>query len=183
MKQKIFQWTFHLSLLSSLSTRGADFHVFANASSFSPNTVQIAVGDTVTWENNDPFFPHTTTSDLQLTDPNYWNGFIIDQGDTFTTTFNAAGTYTYHDTFDDFAGTVIVIAPSAGIELSNPRRESGQFNFEATGLTVGKTNILQASTNLTAWVAIKTNVAAASTVTFTNTMTQPARCFRLLQLP
>ena len=40
-----------------------------------------------------------------------------------------------------------------------------------------------ASTNLTSWVAIKTNIADTTTMTFTNSTALPRRFFRLLELP
>jgi len=43
--------------------------------------------------------------------------------------------------------------------------------------------VLQASTNLTSWVAITTNVAATSSLTFTNATALPRRFFRLIELP
>ena len=55
--------------------------------------------------------------------------------------------------------------------------------FAASGLTVGKTNVLWASTNLTDWVAMQTNVAANASLTFTNAITLPHRFFRLAELP
>jgi hypothetical protein len=67
--------------------------------------------------------------------------------------------------------------------LESARQEGSQFLFAATGLTVGKTNVLQASTNLTSWVAIKTNVANNASLAFTNATALPGRFFRLVELP
>ena len=57
----------------------------------------IELGDTVVWENLDDTSSHSTTSDLANSNPNYWNGLLVNSGDTFAHTFNSTGTFTYHD--------------------------------------------------------------------------------------
>ena len=163
----------------------ATYNVTVNGSHFSPSTLTIEVGDTVVWEDQDNFGdPHTTTSNLGIFNPNYWRGVLVDPGDTFAHTFSNVGTFNYFDEADTGTGTITVVAPPPpGIVLNSPRKEGAQFLFDATGLTVGKTNVLQASTNLISWTAIKTNVAADTAMSFTNAMTLPRRFFRLLELP
>ncbi len=179
-----FGLLFSLILAVALPAEAATHNVTVNGSSFSPAALTIEAGDTVVWENADAFFSHTTTSDLPLFNPNYWHGVLVDQGDTFTLVFNNVGTFSYHDQLDAGTGTITVTLPAPpGIVLASPRKEGGQFLFEATGLTVGKTNVLQASTNLTNWVAIKTNVADNASMTFTNATTLPRRFFRLMERP
>jgi plastocyanin len=60
---------------------------------FSPTPFAVAMGDTVTWRNNDSA-PHTVTSDsgTELQSPS------IGQGGTYTHIFAAAGSYSYHCT-------------------------------------------------------------------------------------
>ena len=77
----------------------------------------------------------------------------------------------------------MVLPAPPGIVLESPRKERNQFLFDATGLTVGKTNVLLASTNLTAWTAISTNLADSTSMTFTNATTLSRRFFRLLERP
>jgi hypothetical protein len=62
---------------------------------------------------------------------------------------------------------------------------NGQFIFGASRLTVGSTNILQACADLNSanWVAVATNVANASTASFTNTVAKPSQFYRMVQLP
>ena len=168
----------------ALSAEATTHNVTVNGSSFAPAALTIEAGDTVVWENGDAFFSHTTTSDLSIFDNNYWNGVLVDQGDTFAHTFNDAGTFTYSDQLDSGTGTItVILAAPPGIVLASARQESSQFLFDATGLTVGKTNVLEASTNLTSWAAIQTNVADNASLTFTNTTTLPSRFFRLMELP
>ncbi len=69
---------------------------------FTPATVTIKVGDTVTWTNNGPS-THTVTAD----DGSFASGNLL--GDTFSHTFQTAGTFTYHCSLNRFmTGTVIV---------------------------------------------------------------------------
>lgn len=152
--------------------------------SFSPDQLTIYAGDTVVWVNNDEYFPHTTTSDLSPSNTDYWNGYLYEFEDTYSKTFNNPGTFTYRDTISEGTGTITVNAPpSPGITLNAPQVGGGQFWFEATGLSVGRTNVLEASTNSVQWHAVSTNLAAASSMSFTNPV-QPGACFfRLFEQP
>lgn len=57
---------------------------------FSPATMTVAPGTTVTWVNREDA-THTVTAD----DKSFDSG-KLDTGKTFTHTFNTAGTYPYH---------------------------------------------------------------------------------------
>lgn len=264
-----------LLALVGLRLDGATYEVAVDDSGFSPATLTINVGDTVFWVNLDDTFSHTTTSDLPVTNPNYWNGLMVDVFDSFEHQFNSVGRFTYHDDLDFGTGTIIVsganTAPSVNITnphanavfsapatftleatasdpdaggsvvaveffvgdtsvgvdfdspysasvselaagtynlsaiaadnlgaqstnsiritvsgpavgLTAPRMASGQFLFDATGLTAGRTNVLQTSTDLASWSATETNVAASSSATFTNAASAGLRFYRLLEL-
>jgi YVTN family beta-propeller protein len=70
---------------------------------FSPATLTVANGQSVTWTNSDPV-QHTTTSD----NPG-WDSGPMPPGATFTTTFTTPGTFAYHCSIHPFIhGTVIV---------------------------------------------------------------------------
>ncbi len=58
--------------------------------SFAPDALEVAVGDTVTWTNEDPV-PHTVTADDGAFDSGN-----LDQGGSFDQTFDEAGEFTYH---------------------------------------------------------------------------------------
>jgi phosphatidylinositol-3-phosphatase len=62
---------------------------------------------------------------------------------------------------------------------------NGYLQLTATGIIPDKTNVILASTNLTWWTPIATNVSATNTFTFTDTNTAnfDDRFYRLLQLP
>jgi plastocyanin len=71
---------------------------------FSPNTVTIPAGGSVTWTNNDPE-PHTATGQ----DRDVLQSGTLQQGESFTQTFDTAGTYEYFCEFHaGMNGTVIV---------------------------------------------------------------------------
>jgi plastocyanin len=73
---------------ASTSATGTDVTIQSN--SFNPDSLSIKVGDTVTWTNKDSY-DHTVTSDTAAFD----SGGIA-SGATFSFTFNAEGTYSYH---------------------------------------------------------------------------------------
>lgn len=60
---------------------------------YSPSTINVAIGDTVTWRNEDSA-PHTVTSDTgtELQSPS------IGQGGTYEHIFTSAGSFSYHCT-------------------------------------------------------------------------------------
>ena len=59
--------------------------------SFSPPTLTVAAGTTVTWINRDDI-PHTVVSS---DDPRAFKSKALDTDDRFTFTFTKAGTYSY----------------------------------------------------------------------------------------
>jgi plastocyanin len=70
---------------------------------FVPQNVQISVGETVTWENYDSA-PHTATGDNGEFDS---GNLATDQ--TFSHTFDTAGTFNYHCTVHpNMTGSVVV---------------------------------------------------------------------------
>jgi hypothetical protein len=54
-------------------------------------------------------------------------------------------------------------------------------------LTTGRTNVVQTTTNIASaspgWTPVSTNIASASSATFTNTISAGPHFFRLVQLP
>jgi hypothetical protein len=82
-------------------------HVTIAGFAYSPNSVTVNVGDTVTWTNNDGV-GHTATG----------SGFdtgTISAGASKSVTFDAAGTFAYHCTIHpSMTGTVVVRTASGG---------------------------------------------------------------------
>lgn len=70
---------------------------------FSPTTLTVSVGSTVTWQNMSSA-PHTVTSD----DGKTFDG-MLSTGGTFTFTFTKAGTYPYHCSIHPYMKAMIIV--------------------------------------------------------------------------
>jgi plastocyanin len=91
----------------------ADHAVAISGFSFSPGTITVSVGDSVTWTNSDAQ-AHTATADNSSFDTG-----AISNGSSKSVTFATAGTFAYHCSIHtQMTGTVVVeaaaTAPSAG---------------------------------------------------------------------
>ena len=94
---------------STISTQsGTGNSVDINGSSFSPVTLNIKVGTTVTWTNK-------VSETRQIASDNYiFTSLPLEKGKTYSYTFDKAGTYKYHCTKvasiseTIYSGTVIV---------------------------------------------------------------------------
>jgi plastocyanin len=100
---------------STAYSSGGGAHKSASASVtmgdlfFSPASVTIAVGDTVTWNNNGQA-PHNATAD-----DGSFNTPTIEAGQSASHTFNEAGTFSYICTIHpNMKGTVRVLASDSG---------------------------------------------------------------------
>jgi plastocyanin len=77
---------FGASPSSEAQTKSKVHHVAIDAMQFSPRAIEVKVGDTVIWENRDPF-PHTVTSENRSFDsgqigPNRsWKFIVRSRGD------------------------------------------------------------------------------------------------------
>ena len=73
--------------------------------SFSPATLTVSAGTTVTWTNRDDI-PHTVVS---TDDPKAFKSKVLDTDEKFSFTFSKAGTYPYFcSVHPKMTGTVIV---------------------------------------------------------------------------
>lgn len=70
--------------------------------SFSPSTVSISPGETVTWTWASGSLPHSTTSDA-TTGPEVWDSGVQTTG-SFAHTFNTPGNYAFYCQVHSFAG-------------------------------------------------------------------------------
>ncbi len=77
---------------------------------FSPATLTIKVGTTVTWTNTTSA-PHTVTSDDGTTFDSGINTPLSPNGGTFSHTFTKAGTYAYHCQIHPFMKATIIVQP------------------------------------------------------------------------
>ena len=70
--------------------------------SFSPSTVSISAGDTVTWAWAAASLPHSTTSDA-TSGPEVWDSGVLTAG-SYAHTFSTPGNYAFHCQVHSFAG-------------------------------------------------------------------------------
>jgi plastocyanin len=95
-------------LAAGSPVRGATHTVMINGLAYTPATLTIAVGDTVTWMNND-VQAHTATASGGAFDSGTMN-----PGQSFSFTFTAAGSFAYTCSFHaEMTGTITVQAAAA----------------------------------------------------------------------
>jgi plastocyanin len=90
---------------SSIPSNSTVVKIVANvgSNSYNPNPVEVKVGETVTWTNDDSVI-HTATS----TDGTFDSG-IMRNGQSFSYTFDTVGEYPYYCTLHpNMVGTVVV---------------------------------------------------------------------------
>jgi len=101
------------------------------------------------------------------------------------------GTYVLRATAVDYGeGTatdsiMITVLPPT-LLLSNARKAGGQLIFDVNGVTAGKSVVLEGRSTLAnggSWVALRTNVAATTSMSLTNPVSAGATFFRACQLP
>lgn len=131
MKHRFFMTVF-IGILA-LPAFAAVHSVAISGFAFSPSSIDIDLGDTVEWTNDDTFL-HTVTEDNGLFD----SGNMF-QGDTFAFTFNDADSYGYFcGVHPSMTGTVNVGGSGCDLEvgldgqpLSISRGETLQFTATA----------------------------------------------------
>ncbi|MDO8642365.1 MAG: cupredoxin family copper-binding protein [Candidatus Woesearchaeota archaeon] len=108
-----------LIVLASFCVSASRVSVSINNLAFSPAAITVNEGDSVIWTNNDNA-PHTITADN-----NAFESGTKQHGQTFSHTFDHAGTFAYHCTIHPgMAGRVVVQAPPTAPE-SDPVPETG----------------------------------------------------------
>lgn len=88
----------------------------SDSNSYNPNPIEIKVGDTVTWINDDSS-PHTVTSSSSNDDSSSstFDSNVLRRGETFSFKFDKEGQYSYFCTLHpSMAGTVIVLRSEGG---------------------------------------------------------------------
>ena len=99
------------SPLSAMET-GTVISIVGNSesNSYNPNLIEIKVGDTLTWRNDDSS-PHTVTSSNDNKDITTFDSGVLMRGETFSFTFDMEGEYPYFCTLHpNMVGTVVVTA-------------------------------------------------------------------------
>jgi plastocyanin len=80
-----------ISAIAHAQEKPAAVEVTIDNFSFTPATLTVAVGTTVTWSNHDDI-PHTVVS---TDDPRTFKSKVLDTDEKFSFTFTKAGTYPY----------------------------------------------------------------------------------------
>jgi plastocyanin len=124
-----------LTLAAPATTRAVEHVVQIADSAFSPATLTISAGDTVTWRNADDR-PHTVTSNDGAFDSGN-----LDEGQGFSFTFTEPGTYTYLCEYhSEMQATIVVEAastevPDAGGAMSGGTVAGGDETTTSGGST------------------------------------------------
>src|SRR5688572_759296 len=83
-----------------------------SAEGFQPQTIRIKKGETVTWVNKDAAAHHVVADPFTGTESSHTlnSDSPLAQDESYTSTFEEVGTFSYHDQLDPaaFRGTVIV---------------------------------------------------------------------------
>jgi plastocyanin len=125
-----------IALLSFAASEAAEITVEIRGSSFQPSNVTINVGVTVTWIQRDAGIQHNSASDTGV-----WRGPLLSLNQTFSHTFDTAGSFPYHcDPHPFMRGTVTVQAAAnqlPTVSITNPANgatfeEGATVTLEAT---------------------------------------------------
>jgi len=181
-----------LMLAWPASVPAGNFTVTISNFVFTPTSLNIGQGDTVTWTNTTSIL-HTSTSGTVASGAEHpdslWNSGAEGPNGTFTLTFDgfAPRTYPYYCQFHALSfgmiGSLTVTngATPAPI-LSNPLLTNGQFHLTINGL-IGQTNVLQVTPDFVNWSALSTNLALSTNFTVVDPFASnaPVGFYRVLQ--
>jgi len=119
-----------LAIPPTASAAGHDVGIASFA--FSPNSVTIAPGDTVTWTNSDGT-AHTVTGNNGT-----WGSGNLANGQTYTHQFNETGDFTYHCTIHSSMTGVVHVASGGGTPptTNNPGLSSSTLMIVIAGVAI-----------------------------------------------
>jgi plastocyanin len=124
--------------LALAATAGAaTISVQIKSTGFSPGTISIDHGDQVTWKNTDKTDHQVVADDGSFASP------ILHAGQSYTATFNRAGSFRYHDSYNArHAGRVSVKGPppSVTFALSAPIVNYGTLVTLSGAISTGAAN-------------------------------------------
>jgi plastocyanin len=150
-----------VSEISVFSQGVAGPTVGIQAMTFSPASLTVAAGATVTWVNNDTV-THTSTADGGA-----WDSGLITPGGSFSFTFSTAGTFPYHcNIHPGMTGTIVVTAPITPTPTPVPPT--------ATPTPTPTSTPTPTPTATPVPVLVKINVPAANVIANTNDGNLPA---------
>jgi plastocyanin len=73
-----------------------DTQVYMRHETFSPAHIQVVLGTTVTWTNQDNVPHNVTLSPVVMSSSNDWESRLLYPGQSFSYTFTSQGTFQYH---------------------------------------------------------------------------------------
>ncbi len=84
-------------------------HVYMRDEAFSPAHIQVLLGTTVTWTNQDSVPHNVTLSPVVISPSDNWESGLLYSGQSFGYTFTSRGTFLYYcQVHPEMSGTVIV---------------------------------------------------------------------------
>ncbi|HEV8543224.1 MAG TPA: Ig-like domain-containing protein, partial [Verrucomicrobiae bacterium] len=129
--------------------------------SFSPRNRTISPGDTIMWMNDDATTAHTSTSGAPGVPDGVWSSGLLSPGQSFSHTFDSAGTFAYFCSVHTFmTGTIVVQAPQGtgpsvsitsplnGTTFSSPTNLTVTASASASSGTIAQVEFFDASTSL-----------------------------------
>jgi plastocyanin len=94
---------------SSMTNAPTTSKVTISSSGYSPASLSVARGSTVTWTNNDNMVHSVTTADGSI------NSGDIAAGTSYSKTFSSAGTFNYYDVHNkNMMGVLVVTTSGSG---------------------------------------------------------------------
>jgi plastocyanin len=113
MRSRILLSALLVTLVALASAQAATFTVAITKGGFAPEALTIAVGDTVTWRNDDTATHQIASKAANFTSP------LLKPGETFSFTYKDAGRFSYQDqTVKKNHGTVTVQGSTPSISLT-----------------------------------------------------------------
>ena len=85
---------------------GDGSEIVIDSFTFTPNALDVSIGDTVTWKNEQST-PHTSTSGVE----GGWSSGVLQEGDSFSFTFTEAGQFPYSCTIHPSMLGEVNVAP------------------------------------------------------------------------
>lgn len=86
-----------------------DTQVYMRHELFSPDRIQVVLGTTVTWTNQDTVPHNVTLAPIVMSSSNNWESGLLYPGQSFSYTFTSHGTYQYHCQEDPGMDGVVIV--------------------------------------------------------------------------
>ena len=149
------------ALLWPLSSRAASATVGIVDFAFSPSSVSVNVGDTVTWTNQGAI-THTSTSGTSPTPDGLWTSGFLNPAMTFSHQFTSSGSFPYYCQVHTFMTASVTVQEAATNMVKLAVRMSGNNLIVSWSPAAGT---LQSTTELLGAETVWTDVGTANPAT------------------